>query len=101
MGDRLEVEGAVFVVDHAVVEAGGLDDPRHPARRELLEPGPQRGPPLAHRPTYAVLFHGSHPARFSPHPEAHRAAMRLEGWDPVLVLPTLRDPPCGRSPGGG
>ena len=59
IGDRLEVEGAVLVVDRAVVEAGGLDDPRHAARRELLEPGPERGPPLAHRPPYAVLFHGS------------------------------------------
>src|SRR5437867_4331667 len=43
--DRLEVEGAVFVVDYAVVEAGRLDDPRDPARCELLEPGPQRGAP--------------------------------------------------------
>ena len=59
IGDRLEVEGAVFVVDHAVIEAGGLDDPRHPARRELLEPGPKCGPPLAHRPPYAVVFHGA------------------------------------------
>ena len=60
--DRFEVEGAMFVVDHAVVEAGGLDDPRDAARRELLEPGPKRGPPLAHRPPYAVVFHGSYVA---------------------------------------
>ena len=67
IGDRLEVEGAVFVVDHAVVEAGGLDDPRHPARRELLEPGPERCPPLAHRPPYAVVFHGSYEAPVAKH----------------------------------
>jgi len=59
IGDRLEVEGTVFVVDRAVVEAGGFDDPRHPARGELLELGPECRPPLAHRPPYAVLFHGS------------------------------------------
>src|SRR5258708_2760345 len=58
-GVRLEVEGAVFVVDHAVVEAGGLDDPRPPARRDLFYPGPQRAPPLAHCSSYAVLFHGT------------------------------------------
>src|SRR5271166_2551425 len=52
----------MFVVDHAVVEAGGLDDPRDAARRELLEPGPKRGPPLAHRPPYAVFFHASYEA---------------------------------------
>src|SRR5262249_50280735 len=62
IGDRLEVEGAMFVVEHAVVEAGSLDDPRAPARRDLLDPGPQRRPPLAHRPPYAVLFHGSYEA---------------------------------------
>ena len=60
--DRFEVEGAMFVVDHAVVEAGGLDDPRDAARCELLEPGAKRGPPLAHRTSYAVLFHGSYGA---------------------------------------
>ena len=38
----------MFVVDHAVVEAGGLDD-QDAARREL-EPGPERGPSLADRP---------------------------------------------------
>jgi hypothetical protein len=31
--DRLEVKGAVFVVDHAVVEARGLDDPAPRATR--------------------------------------------------------------------
>jgi len=50
------------VVDHAVVEAGGLDDPRDAARGELLEPGAKRGPPFAHRPSYAVVFHGSYEA---------------------------------------
>src|SRR3954451_21730275 len=60
--DWLEVEGAMFVVDHGVVEARGLDDPRDATRRELLEPGSERGPPLAHRPPYAVLFHGSYEA---------------------------------------
>src|SRR6185312_4553241 len=37
IGDRLEVEGAVLLVDRDVVEARRLDDPRHAARRELLE----------------------------------------------------------------
>ena len=27
-------------------------------------------------------------ATLSPHPEEHRAAMRLEGWQPALSLPT-------------
>src|SRR5687768_6643781 len=26
-----------------------------------------------------------------PHPEEHREAVRLEGWEPVMLLPTLRD----------
>ena len=34
-----------------------------------------------------------------PHPEEHREAVRLEGWAPVVVLPTLRDAPFGRSSG--
>src|SRR5271169_2159512 len=33
--------------------------------------------------------------RAPPHPEEHRAAMRLEGWQPALSLPTLRDGPTG------
>ncbi len=56
--DRFEVEGAVFVVDHAVVEAGGRDDPRHAARRRLsfaLEPGAKRGPP-SYAPRRRMLF---------------------------------------------
>ena len=57
IGDRLEIERAVLVVDRDVVEAGRLDDPRHPARREFLQLGSKCCPPLAHRPSYAVLFH--------------------------------------------
>src|SRR3981081_2312980 len=30
-----------------------------------------------------------------PHPEEHRAAMRLEGWKPALPLPTPRAGPTG------
>jgi hypothetical protein len=26
-----------------------------------------------------------------PHPEQRREAVRLEGWEPVLLLPILRD----------
>ena len=59
-----EVEGAVLVVVHAAVEARGLDDPRHAARGELLEPGPRRRPPLAHRPPDAVVLHGRPTARW-------------------------------------
>src|SRR5918994_4839796 len=29
----------------------------------------------------------------TPHPEEHREAMRLEGWEPVVMLPPLRDAP--------
>src|SRR5258705_11509106 len=38
---------------------------------------PERGPP------------GPHQAR--PHPEERSAGPRLEGWEPVLLLPILRD----------
>src|SRR6185312_11164896 len=57
--DRFQVEGPVFVVDRAIIEASRLDNPGNAARRELLEPGAQRRPPLAHGAPYAVLFHGS------------------------------------------
>jgi hypothetical protein len=40
--DRFEIEGAVLVVDHMLVEARGSHDPRASARRELLEPGAKR-----------------------------------------------------------
>src|SRR6516165_11097369 len=62
--DRFHVERAVFVVDRAVIEAGRLDDPGNAARGELLEPGAQRRPPLAHRPPYAVLSHDLFQALF-------------------------------------
>ncbi len=57
--DRFQIERAMLVVDHAVIETGGLDDPRHAAGGEFLKPGTKRGPPLAHRSPNAVLFHGS------------------------------------------
>ena len=59
IGDRLKIEGAVLVVDRAVIEAGRLDDPWDAARGELLEAGSERRPPFAHGPANAVLFHGS------------------------------------------
>src|SRR5262245_25031562 len=59
IGDRLKIEGAVLVVDRTVIEAGRLDDPRDPARGELLEAGPKRGAPFPHGATNAVFFHGS------------------------------------------
>ncbi|MBI2740343.1 MAG: hypothetical protein HYX38_27825 [Rhodospirillales bacterium] len=37
--------------------------------------------------------------RSLPHPEEHRAAMRLEEWAAVMVSPTLRDARCARSSG--
>src|SRR5438128_11395244 len=57
--DRFDVERAVLVVDRAVIEAGRLDDPGNAARGEFLEPGAQRRASFAHRPPYAVFFHGS------------------------------------------
>jgi hypothetical protein len=30
-----------------------------------------------------------------PHPEEHREAMRLEGWKPVMLLPTFETRPVG------
>src|SRR5215472_11863561 len=65
IGDRFHVERPVFVVDRAVIKAGRLDDPGNAARGELLEPGAQRRPPFAHRPPYAVFFHGSLQASFT------------------------------------
>src|SRR5215831_8989290 len=62
--DRFHVERSVFVVDRAVIETGRLDDPGNAARGELLEPGAQRRPSFAHRPPYAVFFHGSFQASF-------------------------------------
>ena len=61
IGDRFQIERAVLHVDHAVIEAGGFDDVRNAARRELLQPGSERGASLAHGPAYAVLFHVSPP----------------------------------------
>src|SRR5882757_9409762 len=81
----------MFVVDHAVIEAGGLDDPGDAARCELLEAGAKRGPPLAHRPPYAVLFHGY---------EAPIARQRIPHW-PCDTSPMTRQPlPCGRLDSG-
>src|SRR5262245_31611063 len=57
IGDRLEIEGAVLVVDCAVIEPGRLDDPRDAARGELLEAGSECRPPFAHGAANAVLFH--------------------------------------------
>ena len=65
IGDRFEIERAVLQVDHAVVEAGRLDDPRDAARGELLEAGAERRPPFAHGPADAVLFHGFQQTRQS------------------------------------
>ena len=58
IGDRLEIEGTVLVIDRAVVEARRLDDPRDAARGELLDAGSERRPSFAHGPAYAVLLHG-------------------------------------------
>ena len=65
IGDRFHVERPVLVVDGAIVEAGRLNDPRHPARGEFFQPSAQRRPPLAHRPPYRVLFHGRVPSALS------------------------------------
>src|SRR5262249_7515038 len=54
-----KVEGAVFVVDRAVIEAGRLDDPRDSARGEFLEAGAERRPPCVHGPADTVFFHRS------------------------------------------
>ena len=35
-----------------------------------------------------------------PHPEEHREAVRLEGWEPVVLLPTLRDAALWAAPQG-
>jgi hypothetical protein len=46
------------------------------------------------------FMNSSHPAdQQRPHPEEHRAAMRLEGWAAV-VLPTLRDASLRLAPQG-
>src|SRR5262249_17020418 len=38
--------------------------------------------------------------RAPPHPEEHRAAMRLEGWEPVSLEPPLRDASLRDAPQG-
>jgi hypothetical protein len=57
IGDRLEIEGTVLVIDRAVIEAGCFHDPRDAARGELLEPGSERRSTFTHGPVYAVFFH--------------------------------------------
>src|SRR5215475_174030 len=65
IGDGLQIERAMFHVDHAVIEPGQLDDPGHASRGKLLEPGAECGASLTHGSADAVLFHISPPAGIS------------------------------------
>src|SRR5208282_5974207 len=102
ISDRFEVEGAMFMVDHAVIEAGGLDNPGDAARRELLKASAKCGPSLAHCAPYAVVFHRSFEAPFmrhgitnstrDPHPRGcliSRPNLHDCAYRPVLPLPPV------------
>ena len=53
------------------------------------------GAPVAARHAGAAPTTGKR----QPHPEEHRAAVRLEGWPAVVVYPTLRDAALRAAPG--
>ena len=76
----------MFVVDHAVVEAGGLDDPRDTARCELLEASTNSGTPLAHRPPYAVFFHALSPDQAQATSRSRMAALIMSAPFSAIMM---------------
>jgi hypothetical protein len=85
IGNGFEIERAVFHVDHAIVETEASMIRGMPRAVKLLEPGSERGPPLAHGPAYAVFFHVPHS------PWNHRT---LHGGCDARPRPSVRRQRC-------
>ena len=76
--------------------------PQHRRRQHQRALDHDRREMRRHGPSGGAVIAGGAPLQQTPtppHPEEHRVAVRLEGWEPVVLLPTLRDAPCGRSQG--
>src|SRR5918995_220402 len=73
--------------------------PGHCGRPRALQPAELGSSPASPWKDYPRLAPPPHPEEPRVATRIHMRDRRLEGWASVLVLPTLRDAPCGRSSG--
>ena len=101
--------GFLLVCSSDFALAEGYSDPVHLDRTQTIMQGAthcdssatswksHRGSAVSGAHCRSAPLRGARQARdpTPPHPEEHREAMRLERWEPVVLLPPFETRPCG------